>query len=68
MTEGVKDRGKEKIQLPGQKYITVLAKEHKHKLDKKVNALNCYEANAIINELTGSDWPEKYTPGRGVHP
>ncbi len=62
------DRGKEKIRLPAQKYITELAKEHEYKLTKKVTDLNCYEAHKIINKLTGSDWPEKQTEGIEVRP
>jgi len=68
MTDEKEDRGKEKIRPRGQRFITALAKEHKYKLEKKVENLTCYEANAIINKLTGSDWPEKYTEGREVRP
>jgi hypothetical protein len=68
MTDEKEDRGKEKIRSRGQRFITALAKEHKHELKKKVEQLTCYEANAIINKLTGTDWPEKSIPGREVHP
>lgn len=60
------DRGLETITPKGQAYIKELAAEHKHKLDK--TAMDCYEANAIINELTGSEYPVEYMPGREVHP